>query len=135
MDLTERQNQKIKEIAKRYHLKLILLFGSQVKQKFLHKESDIDIAFLPSKELDFEKEYHLNYEFTNIFSTDRVDTVNLRKAPPLLLKQIFQNHKILFCDDLKTYYRYRIYAFRLFIEAVPLFKLRDALIKKYFAQI
>lgn len=132
MKLTDKQSEKIKEIAKNYDLKLVLLFGSQVSQTFLNKESDFDVAYLAGKKIDFQAEYHLNYELTKVFKSDRVDTVNLEKSPPLLTQQIFQNHQILFCADRKIYHLYKIYGFKRFIEAAPLFRLRDELIKNYF---
>lgn len=133
MKLTDKQVEKIKNIAQSYSLKLVLLFGSQVSQSFLNQESDFDVAYLPEKKIDFQGEYHLNYEFTEVFKSDRVDTVNLEKSSPLLMQQIFQNHQILFCADRKVYNIYKIYAFKRFVEAAPLFKLRDELIKNYFA--
>lgn len=132
MNLTPKQIQKIEEIAKKYHLKLVLLFGSQVSGS-LNRESDVDIAYLAEKSLNFNEECSLNYAFTNIFQTDRVDTVDLRKAPPLLSEEIFKKHQILFCSDFRAYYLYKIYSFKRFIEAAPLFRLRDELINKYFS--
>lgn len=132
MRLTDNQIEKIKNIAKSYDLKLILLFGSQVSQ-FLNKESDFDVAYLPEKKIDFQSECRFNYELTKVFGSDRVDTVDLEKSPPLLTQQIFKSHQILFCSDRKAYNLYKIYAFKRFIEAAPIFRLRDELIKDYFA--
>lgn len=127
-----KQKKSIEGIAQKYSLELILLFGSRVSGK-THRESDYDIAYLSKRTLSFEEEYHLNYEFTNVFEVNIIDTVNLKKAPPLLMERIFQNHQILFCSNDKTYYLYKIYAFKKFIEAAPLFRLRDELINKYFS--
>lgn len=132
MNITPSQTEKIETIAKNYGLKLVLLFGSQVSQ-FTHRESDFDIAFLSLKELSFKDEYHLNYEFISVFGSERIDTLDLKKSSPLLMQQVFQNHQVLFCSDQKAYYLYKIYAYKRFIEAAPLFRLRDELIKNYFA--
>ena len=82
MDLTEYQKQRIKDIAAKYQLKLILLFGSRSGDN-ANSESDFDIAYLGAVPLDFTSAYRLNYEFTKVFEKDRVDTVDLKKAPPL----------------------------------------------------
>ena len=119
MALTEKQKLKIKEVAERYQLKLVLLFGSQTTGK-VHQESDFDIGYLPLKNLGFERENHLNYEFTNIFKNDRVDTVDLRKAPPLLLYAIFHQCLVLFEEDNLIFPTYRAYAFKKYVEAKPL---------------
>lgn len=121
MKLSQKQNQKIEEIAIRYHLKLVLLFGSQSENR-IHKESDFDVAYLAENPLDFESEYRLNYEFTNIFQMDRVDTVDLRKAPPLLLYAIFQSPQVLFRENDLIFSLYQVYAFKKYIEARPLFE-------------
>lgn len=118
MKLAEKQKQKIAEIAEKYQLKLVLLFGSQSSGR-IHKESDFDIAYLPTKNLKFDEENYLNYEFTNIFQNDRVDTVDIRKAPPLLLYAIFQNCLVLFKEDDLVFPVYKAYAFKKYIEARP----------------
>ena len=119
MEMNVRQKKKIREIAEKYHLKLILLFGSRANGR-IHKESDFDVAYLPKKNLAFYQENYLNYEFTNIFQHDRVDTVDMRKAPPLLLCAIFRECQILFKEDNLIFPTYRAYAFKKYIEAKPL---------------
>lgn len=122
MKLTDKQTKKIKNIAKNYNLKLVLLFGSQVSQAFLNKESDFDVAYLPKKKIDFQGEYHLNYEFTKVFKSDRVDTVDLGKAPPLLFYAIFQNCQILYEEEALLFPGLRAYAFKKYIESKPLYE-------------
>lgn len=119
MDLSQSQKHNIEKIAKKYQLKLVLLFGSQVEEK-THSESDIDIAYLSHGLLDFEREYHLNYEFTNLFQKDRVDTINITKAPPLLSYAIFQHPQILYEENELIFPSYQVYAFKKYIEARPL---------------
>ena len=131
MRLIDKQTEKIKNIAQSYNLKLVLLFGSQVSQLFLNQESDFDIAYLPEKKIDFQGEYHLNYELTKVFGSDRVDTVNLAKAAPLLLYAIVQNHKILYQKTPLVFYELRAYAFHAYIEAKPLFNLQKELLQFY----
>jgi len=123
MEITEKQKHKISEIAEKYGLRLILLFGSRVSGD-IHKESDFDVAYLAEKQLDFEEENRLNYEFTNVFQNDKVDTVDLKKANPLLMFGIFQDAQVLFAGDAYVFPRYRTYAFKKYVEAKPLYKLK-----------
>lgn len=123
---------KIEELAKKYQLSLMVLFGSQVEQKYLHKESDFDIAYLSEKDLDLMEEAKLICDLMPIFGSDKVELVNLKKTGPLLMKQIFEKHNILHCKDSEIYHRYKIYALKRYIEAQPLFSLRNLLIKKFF---
>lgn len=122
MKLTDKQIERIKNIAKSYDLELVLLFGSQVSQSFLNKESDFDVAYLPKKKIDFQSEYHLNYEFTKVFGSDRVDTVDLKKALPLLFYAIFKNCQILYEKESLLFPRLRAYAFKRYIESKPFYE-------------
>jgi len=119
MEIQEKQNKKIEELAGKYGLRLVLLFGSRVSGK-VHKESDYDVAYLPQKNLSFEQEIQINYEFTNIFQRDRVDTVDIRKAPPLLLYAIFKECQILYKEDDLIFPTRRAYAFKRYVEAKPM---------------
>lgn len=121
MRITDKQRIKIEEIVSKYHLRLVLLFGSQSTDK-ITKESDIDIAYVPEQLLDFNQEYHLNFELTNVFQKDRVDTVDIRKATPLMMYAIFQHPQILFQNNDKIFAQYRVYAFKRYIEAKPLYE-------------
>jgi len=130
MEIKLPTKQKIAKTAKEFNLKLVLLFGSRVSGK-THKESDVDLAFLSEKELSFEEEILLNTKFCGLFRTDRVDTVNLKKAPPLLAKQIISNYKILYEKKAGTLNRLSIYIYRKYFESEPLFKLVDERLKSF----
>lgn len=125
---------KLKKIAQKYGLELVLLFGSRVEKKFLHKESDFDIAYLAEKGLNLEEEMRLIHDLSVIFKSENIDLVNLRIAGPLLAHQIFKNHEILFCKNLIIYHIYRVYAERKYEEAKPLFRLQKELIKNFLAK-
>lgn len=124
-------SDKIKQIAEKYDLELVLLFGSQASGK-THFASDFDIAILGQKQISFEGEIKIQYEFIKLLKIDAVDIVDIRKARPLLLYQIFcKPHKILFSVDLEIYYQYKIYALKSYIEAKPLFKLTEKSISNF----
>lgn len=123
MELTKERKEKIRKIAEKYQLKLVLLFGSQATGK-THKESDFDVAYLPEKNLSYDDEIDINLQFTYIFRYDRVDTVDIRKAPPLLLYAIFRECLILFKKDDLIFSTRRAYAFKKYIEAKPFYEKR-----------
>ncbi len=131
MEISERQKEKINEIAPKYHLKLVLLFGSRVDGK-IHKESDYDIAYLPEKKLSFDEEIDINFQFTNIFPQKRyrVDTVDLRKTSPLFLAMIFKKCQVLFQKDNLIFPTYRVYAFKKYLEAKPMYEERFRKLKE-----
>lgn len=120
---------KLVEIAEEFNLKLILVFGSQVLGQ-THKESDVDLAFLPEKNLSFEDEILLNTKFCGLFRTDRVDTVNLKKAHPLLLKQVLDNCQILFQKNPQVFSIFEAQVLQKYEEAKPLFEMRHEKLKE-----
>ena len=120
----------ISKLAEKYGLSLVLLFGSQATGQ-IHKESDIDTAYLPEKSLDFDQECYLNYEFTNIFRQDRVDTVDIKKASPLLMYAVFDHPRILFQIDSNIFSQYRAYAFKKYVEAKPIFEEKSRRLQDY----
>ena len=130
MEITHKQKLKIEEIVQKYGLKLVLLFGSQ-SSGLIHKESDTDVAYVSLKPLDFKEEYHLNYELTVLFQKDRVDTVDIRKATPLLMYAIFQYPQILFQTNDMIFSKYQAYAFKRYIEAKPLYEEKARRLKEH----
>ena len=126
--LTKKQKEKIGSIAKKYDLKMILLFGSQVSGKSKN-DSDVDIAYLDNQPLDVKKKVDLNSELVDLFVNDRIDQVNLKTASPLLLSEVAKNSQLIFGEQI-DYIKFKTMAFRVFIDSASLFKLQRALIKK-----
>jgi predicted nucleotidyltransferase len=133
MDITEIK-PKIKKLAEKYGLSLVLLFGSRAAGK-IHVRSDFDVAYLSKSSLDLYEEAKLICDLMPIFHSEKVDIVNLKKAPPLLMKRIFDQHQVLFCADNAQYFAYQMYALKRYIEAKPLLNLKSDYvhnrIKKY----
>lgn len=129
MEINEKQQKNIEKIAEKYGLKLILLFGSQASGD-THSESDFDIAYVSERKLSFEEECQLNFEFTENLPGDRVDTVDIKKASPLLMRSIFKNPQILYKKDGMVFPTYRSYAFKLFVEAKPLYEIKKSYLEK-----
>lgn len=134
MNITDAQKIKIREIAQKYHLKLVLLFGSQSIGRTTN-ESDIDLAYVPEKSLNFSQEYHLNFDFTNVFQENRVDTVDIRKSNPLLMYAVFQHPQILFQNNDKTFAQYRAYSFKKYVEAKPFYEEKARRLKENISMI
>ncbi len=85
--------QKINLIAKKYKLKLLILFGSQVEEK-LHPESDLDLAFYAVQPVDEPKLYD---ELIDIFKRADIDLVNLYTTHHSALRyEILHTGKVLY---------------------------------------
>lgn len=129
MKVTAEIKQRVAELAKEYDLTMLIVFGSQASGK-THKESDVDVGYLSGKALDFMEQARLNTELMEIFSNDHIDLVNLRHASPLLLKQATKTALVLYERERHTFDELYIYAFKLYEESKPLFKLREHFLNK-----
>ena len=115
---------KIAELAEKYDLKLVVLFGSQVTGK-THKESDVDVAYLSERKLSFSEEAFLNTDLTEVFRNDAVSLVDLKRASPLLQKQVVMNAIVVYEKTPHLFIEAFLYALRVYEEAQLLFDLRE----------
>ncbi len=114
-------------IAKKYNIKLIILFGSAAENR-QHKESDVDIAIVPSKTISLVQELKLRRELFKIFKKE-IDLVQIQHASPLLLGQIATKGKLLYGNK-KDFSVLRIYGQKCFLDFEPYFKLREQIINQ-----
>ncbi len=117
----------LSKIAKDFSLKLLLLFGSKVKGNF-KEDSDVDLAFLAFKDLSSKDFLELTVKLSQHFKKE-VDLVDLKKANPLLLYQIAKNCKLLYGKE-KDFIKFKIVAFKKYVDHFPLLKLEEKIIKE-----
>jgi len=131
-------NQKIKSeierLAPKYHLSLVVLFGSQVNNK-THPQSDVDLAFLSREQLRPSDIAKLNFEFSSRLGVKDLELVDLKNAPPLLLKQIAKKSILLYEEEPSLFANFRIYALKRFMEAKKLLDLRELSLNKFLQTI
>ena len=85
MQLTQEQQQKIEEVGRKYCLKFILLHGSYATNK-IRRGSDLDIALLGEKLIEFEELLAIYSDLAEIFGDNpqrELDIKSLHKADPL----------------------------------------------------
>ncbi len=120
--------KRFMETVKKHELDLVLLFGSYA-DKSSNKESDIDIAYFSRKNLSpeerFDQMIRINADLINVFGNDKIDTVNLRKANPLLLKKILDNHQILYQRSNLVFSKLEALTLKKYEEAKVLFDMRS----------
>ena len=124
---------EIAELADKYKLSLVLVFGSRASGK-IHSGSDIDIAYLSSVTLSLEDESQLVLDLANILKTNLVDLVSIRASSPLLLKEIADNAVVLYESEKSLFSEFRLYSFKKFFESKRLFALRSDYLKKRLGQ-
>ncbi len=114
--------RKLRPIAKRYGLRLIVLFGSQVSVR-LHPDSDVDVAVWSDGSLKFARRLELWQELSEAFRAE-VDLAVLDHAEPLLLYQVARNGRLLFENERGQWNEFKGYAYRYYWDTQ---KFRDAL--------
>ena len=97
MDI-EKVKSKAAELAKKYNLDMIVLFGSHADSTAT-RESDVDIAYASKQPLSFEVELSLGNELASLFGTEAVDVVYLNRTSPAFMYQIMKKAKLLFSKN------------------------------------
>ncbi|MEK9185219.1 MAG: nucleotidyltransferase domain-containing protein [Patescibacteria group bacterium] len=128
----EEISQKIKPIAEKYNMELILLFGSRATTHF-RKDSDFDVAYYANKELSFEERSGLYCELSELLESDRIDLLDVKTIKPLIFYEIMKNCRVLYAESILKFYELRVYAFNRFQDEVKsLFQFKfDRLKAKY----
>lgn len=127
MKISKVQKLKIENIAKKFHLKLVMLFGSFANGKN-REDSDLDIAILGLNGIFFDEQIELTNEFSLIFNKN-IDLSVLNNANPLLLFQVSKNSILLFGND-EEFSKFKLYAFKAYNDYAPYFKMESNLNKK-----
>jgi predicted nucleotidyltransferase len=91
----------LEEIARRYHLSLVMLFGSHAAD-LSTSESDMDIAVLterPDRITSLAYHLDLGAELSKCLQTGEIDLAFLNNADPLLRAEVARRGRILFEKD------------------------------------
>ncbi len=132
MQLTQQQQQKIEEVGRKYSLKFILLHGSFATDK-VKTGSDLDIALLGEKLIEFEELLAIYSDLADIFGDNpqrELDIKSLHKADPLFCYQVAKDSKLLY-GDLTNFNEFKAYAFSNYFDSKDLFHLEKILIQKF----
>lgn len=119
--LTPHQKQTIESIAEKYDIDLFVLFGSRAIGRATAM-SDTDIAYRSRTPLLLDREACLILDLSAVFGSENIDLVNITAAPPLLRYAIFKDGMPLYEKEPLAFASYAAYAFKLYVEAQPLFR-------------
>ena len=121
------QKLKIAKLARKFQLKLVIIFGSFANGKN-REDSDLDIAVLGLKEVSFNEQISLVNELSKILNKN-IDLTVLNKANPLLLFQVSKN-PILLYGSREDFLKFKLYAFNAYNDYAPYFEMEKNLNKK-----
>ena len=119
MHITESQKHEIAELAKKYGLFLVVLFGSQATGK-THTGSDVDIGVIAGNDFDYKQAHALEEKLASLFKRLDIEVVNLRQVSPLLLKRVAGNGKLLYENRPGQFIRLKVRAVRAYADTAPL---------------
>jgi predicted nucleotidyltransferase len=111
---------KIGEVAKKHDLDTVVLFGSQATGR-THAKSDIDIAVSSRAKLNMPR---IMLDLDEVFGRDDIEAVDLGKASPTLALAIVKEGKVLYEKEQGSFFRWKIYAIKIWMETAWLRQLR-----------
>lgn len=117
-------------MARELGIKLALLFGSQTTGK-THKQSDVDIAILSETAISPLRLAQRAFAVAERLKIEKVELVDLRGVAPFLLKQIASKSILLYEAEAGLFNNFKIYSFKLYMEAKPLYDLREQSLHHY----
>jgi predicted nucleotidyltransferase len=122
---------KIAEVAEKYGLSFVVLFGSQATGR-THPKSDVDLGVISSNEFDRIK---LMSDMDKVFGRDDVQAVDLSKASPTLMRAVVKDGKLLYEKERTIYLRWKFYAIRVWMETAWLRNLASRQLVEWAKQI
>ena len=132
MHLTQEQQQKIDEVGRKYRLRFILIHGSYATGK-MRTGSDLDIALLGEKPIEFEELLVIRSDLAEIFGDNpqrELDVKSLHKVDPLFCYQVANDSQLIY-GDLTDFNEFKAYAFSNYFDSKDLFHLEKILIQKF----
>jgi len=128
MTIHENMQKKIYEMSRPHNLRLAIIYGSFARGE-THTKSDLDIAVLGERKLDFQSILVLSDEYAHIFKGSEVSVQSLHNVDAFFRYQVTRN-SILIYGEPSDYHEFRAYAFRAYIDSKDLLNLERILTKK-----
>lgn len=132
MSITKEFKDTIANLACKYHLSCVILFGSQATGK-THAQSDTDMAFLSDHEINFDERIAMKSDFADALRIKNLELINARKVYPIFMKQIADKGKVLYEDSPGIFTTYKVYAFKMYVDTAPLRKMREEYLNRFIA--
>lgn len=134
MVIDDKTIEAIRQLAERYGLRLMLLFGSAVSG-VVHAASDIDIAVMfTDREAAVDRYTELHGDLQELFPERSVDLALINGADPLFLKKIMENCMLLYGGQ-RDLAELKMYAFRRYIDHRKYLKMEGEYIERLLARL
>ncbi len=105
------------------------IFGSQVTGKTTNL-SDLDIAVLVKKQINFNEELKLIGDITDVLETDEFDLVILNTSPPYIQYEVFSKGQLFYETDRGFRIDFQTMAFQKYFDIKPFYDEYNYYLKK-----
>lgn len=115
MENADKIKEKTKEIACKYDLSFVALFGSQATGR-THQKSDIDIAVIRKQPISFDDRLKIIGDFSDVFEREDVEVVDMSSASPTLMYAVVRDGKLLYEEKENDFLNWKLYAIKIWME-------------------
>ncbi len=126
---------KLQQIVEKYHLKLLVYYGSYARQEdYDPSRSDIDIAFVSEQQLNSQQLFDLMSDLILLHRKSNIDLVNLQTASGLLKEAVANDGRVLYEKEEGYFQALCPYLYKCYYETRKFRQAKHALFQKRLAE-
>ncbi len=126
---------KLQQIVEKYHLKLLVYYGSYARQEdYDPARSDIDIAFVSEQQLNSQQLFDLMSDLILLHRKSNIDLVNLQTASGLLKEAVANDGRVLYEKEEGYFQALCPYLYNCYYETRKFRQAKHALFQKRLAE-
>ena len=126
---------KLQQIVEKYHLKLLVYYGSYARQEdYDPSRSDIDIAFVSEQQLNSQQLFDLMSDLILLHRKSNIDLVNLQTASGLLKEAVANDGRVLYEKEEGYFQQLCPYLYKCYYETRKFRQIKHALFEKKLAE-
>jgi len=126
---------KLHQVVGKYHLKLLVYYGSYARQEdYNPSRSDIDIAFISEQQLNSRQLFDLMSDLILLHHTSNIDLVNLQTASGLLKEAVANDGRVLYEKEEGYFQALCPYLYKCYYETRKFRQIKHALFEKKLAE-
>mgnify|MGYP000852724956 FL=1 len=133
--LTKIDTDKLQQVVEKYHLKLLVYYGSYARQEdYDPSRSDIDIAFISEQQLGSQQLFDLMSDLIMLHRKSNIDLVNLQTASGLLKEAVANDGRVLYEKEEGYFQQLCPYLYKCYYETRKFRQIKHALFEKKLAE-
>jgi predicted nucleotidyltransferase len=133
--LIKMDTDKLHQIVEKYHLKLLVYYGSYARQEdYDPSRSDIDIAFISEQQLNSQQLFDLMSDLILLHRKSNIDLVNLQTASGLLKEAVANDGRVLYEKEEGYFQALCPYLYKCYYETRKFRQIKHALFEKKLAE-